>query len=111
VRVRRNEGVAIHVGPEPCAGTREDTGEASAGERTGQPLSRESDKSQGADTVTYVEGNTVGHVSASVRSALRGLRAAKPANKSEGSEAESVERREGPRGTRTGTACAGHRAG
>ena len=74
MRVRRNEGVATHIGPEPCAGIGEDTGEASAGERTGQPLGRESDKSQGADTVTYVEGNTVGHVSASVRSALRGLK-------------------------------------
>jgi hypothetical protein len=27
VRVRCNEGVAIHIDPEPCAGTREDTGE------------------------------------------------------------------------------------
>jgi hypothetical protein len=74
VRVRRNEGVAIHIGPEPCAGTREDAGEASAGERTGQPLSRESDFPQGADAVSFVEGNTVGHVNASVRSTLRGLR-------------------------------------
>jgi hypothetical protein len=37
VRVRRNEGVAIHIDPEPCAGIREDVGEASAGERIGQP--------------------------------------------------------------------------
>ena len=41
MEVRYDEGVAIHVGPEPCAGVREDAGEASAGERTGQPLSRE----------------------------------------------------------------------
>jgi hypothetical protein len=26
------EGIAIHIGPEPCAGVREDIGEASAGE-------------------------------------------------------------------------------
>jgi hypothetical protein len=38
VRVRRNEGVAIHIGPKPCAGIREDVGEASAGECIGQPL-------------------------------------------------------------------------
>ena len=74
MRVRRNEGVAIHIGPKPCGGIREDVDEASAGDRTGQPLSRESDKSQGADAVSFVEGNMVGHVSASVRSALRGLR-------------------------------------
>jgi hypothetical protein len=74
VRVRRNEGVAIHIGPEPCAGAREGVGEASAGERIGQPLSRESDFPQGADAVSLAEGNTGGHVSASVRSALRGLR-------------------------------------
>jgi hypothetical protein len=74
VRVRRNEGVATHIGPKPCAGIREGIGEASAGERIGQPLSRESDFSQGADEVTYSEGNTVGHASASVQPALRGLR-------------------------------------
>jgi hypothetical protein len=74
VRVRRNEGLATHIDPEPCAGTSEDTGEASAGERIGQPSSRESDKSQSADAVCFAEGNMVGHVSASVRSTLRGLR-------------------------------------
>lgn len=74
MRVRRDEGVAIHIGPEPCAVVREDVGEASAGDRAGQPLSRESDISQGADAVTYAESNTVGHISASVLPILRGLR-------------------------------------
>ena len=60
MRVRRNEGVAIHIDPKPCVGIREGVGEASAGERIGQPLSRESDKSQGADAVSSSEGNTVG---------------------------------------------------
>ena len=41
MEVHYDEGIAIHIGPEPCAGIREDVGEASAGERTGQPLSRE----------------------------------------------------------------------
>ena len=45
MKVRRDEGVANHIGPEPCAGTREGTGEASVGESTGQPLSRERIKS------------------------------------------------------------------
>jgi hypothetical protein len=74
VRVRRNEGVAIHIDPKPCTVIREDGGEASAGERIGQPLSRESDKSLGADAVTLAEGNTTGRASASARSTLRGLR-------------------------------------
>jgi hypothetical protein len=74
VKVRRNEGVATHIDPKPCAGIRKDIGEASAGECTGQPLSRESDLTQGADAVSTAEGNMVGHASASDRSALRGLR-------------------------------------
>jgi hypothetical protein len=43
VRVRCNEGVATHIDPAPCAGIREDAGEAWVGECIGQPLSRESD--------------------------------------------------------------------
>ncbi len=42
VKVRHDEGVANRIGLKPCAGVREVVGEASAGERTGQPLSRES---------------------------------------------------------------------
>jgi hypothetical protein len=41
VQVRCDEGVAIHIGPEPCFVVREGGGEASVGERIGQPLSRE----------------------------------------------------------------------
>jgi hypothetical protein len=40
VEVRHGEGVANHTGPEPCVYIREDGGEASVGEFTGQPLSR-----------------------------------------------------------------------
>jgi hypothetical protein len=74
VKVRCSEGLAIHTDPKPCAGVREDVGEASAGESIGQPSSRESDFAQGADAVSYAEGNTIGHVSASAQSTLRGLR-------------------------------------
>jgi hypothetical protein len=42
VKVRHDEGVATRIGPEPCAVCREAGGEASAGEHTGRPLSRES---------------------------------------------------------------------
>jgi hypothetical protein len=41
VQVRCDEGIAIHIGPEPCALTREGEGEASVGECAGQPLSRD----------------------------------------------------------------------
>jgi hypothetical protein len=42
VQVHCDEGVASHIGPESCAGSREGAGEALTGERAGQPLSRES---------------------------------------------------------------------
>jgi hypothetical protein len=56
VQVPYGEGVAIHIGPEPCAGARKVAGEASAGECTGQPLNRERPIIPGADTVPNVEG-------------------------------------------------------
>jgi hypothetical protein len=74
VGVHCDEGVAIRIGPEPCAGAREGTGEASVGECTGQPLSRERHMVPGADAVEWAEGNTYGRDSASVRMARRGRR-------------------------------------
>jgi hypothetical protein len=74
VRVHYDEGVANHIGPEPCAGVREDVGEASAGDRIGQPLSREIDVILGADAVLLAEGEMGGHAIASVCLAQRGLR-------------------------------------
>ena len=41
MQVRCDEGIANHIGPKPCAGIREGVGEASAGERIGQPLSHD----------------------------------------------------------------------
>lgn len=41
MQVHYDEGVANHIGPQPCADIREDAGEASVGEHAGQPLSRE----------------------------------------------------------------------
>jgi hypothetical protein len=41
VQVHCDEGVATRIGPESCAGVREDVGEALTGEHTGQPSSRE----------------------------------------------------------------------
>lgn len=51
MKVHCDEGVANHIGPEPCTVVREGKGEASAGERTGQPLSRERILIPGADAV------------------------------------------------------------
>ena len=74
MQVHYDEGVAIHIGPEPCAGIREGAGEASAGEGIGQPLSRERSTVPGADAFQIAEGKTDGRVNASARSARRGRR-------------------------------------
>jgi len=57
VQVHRNEGVAIHIGPESCAGGREAVREALTGERVGQPLSRENDDSRVPTFILCAEGN------------------------------------------------------
>ena len=41
MKVHCGEGVTNHTGPKPCATDCEVRGEASAGERIGQPLSRD----------------------------------------------------------------------
>ena len=74
MQVPYGEGVAIHIGPEPCAGVREDVGEASAGESTGQPLNRERPIIPDADTVLNVEGNMDRRVIASAWTIRRGHR-------------------------------------
>jgi len=58
VQVHCDEGVANHIGPEPCVGLREHVGEASAGENVGQPLSGENRLIPGADALLEAEGNT-----------------------------------------------------
>jgi hypothetical protein len=71
VEVRHDEGVAIHIGPKPCIAGREVSGEASVGEGTGQPLSRDRNI-LGADAVEIAEGNMVEHANASARATWRG---------------------------------------
>ncbi len=56
MKVHCDEGVATHIGPEPCADIREDTGEASVGESIGQPSSREKYCSPSADVLINAEG-------------------------------------------------------
>ena len=74
MQVRCDEGVATHIGPEPCVGTREGVGEASAGECIGQPLSREMKVVPGADALRIAEGNTGRRARASTCLTPRGLR-------------------------------------
>jgi hypothetical protein len=74
VQVHCDEGVAIHIGSEPCISVREGRDEASAGERIGQPLSRERTLIPGADAVIQVEGDMDGCDSASIQPARRGRR-------------------------------------
>ena len=74
MQVPYDEGIANHIGPEPCAGIREDVGEASAGERAGQPLSRDRKLIPGADAVCVVEGNMSKSANASTWATRRGRR-------------------------------------
>ena len=74
MKVHCDEGLAIHVAPDPCAGAREGVGEASVGERIGQPLSRETVINLGADVVYSTEGKTDRCVTASICRTRRGLR-------------------------------------
>ena len=74
MQVHCDEGVAIHIGPEPCVGVREHVGEASVGENVGQVLSRENRLIPGADAMLEAEGDTDGCATASTRSARRGRR-------------------------------------
>jgi hypothetical protein len=74
VQVHYGEGVAIRIGPEPCVGTREGDGEASVGERIGQPLSRVNKIVPSADVFRITEGNMDGRANASACLARRGRR-------------------------------------
>ena len=74
MQVHYDEGIANHIDTEPCAGIREDVGEASAGERAGQPLSRDRKLIPGADAVCVVEGNMSKSVNASTWATRRGRR-------------------------------------
>ena len=74
MQVHYGEGLAIHIGPEPCVGTREGAGEASAGEHTGQPLSRESLNQSGCRRGQNHGRQHGGRVIASARPARRGRR-------------------------------------
>jgi len=74
VQVHYDEGVANYIGPKPCADIREEVGEASVGERTGQPLSRERKLFLGADAVCVAEGKMFECAIASARMTRRGRR-------------------------------------
>ena len=74
MKVRCDEGVANHIGPESCAVRREVHGEALTGVRIGQPLSRERLLVPGADAVQKAESNTSGRAIASARTTRRGRR-------------------------------------
>ena len=74
MQVHHDEGVANRIDLESCANTREGIGEALTGERIGQPLSRESTLTPGADVVPVTEGNTDGHDNASAQTVRRGRR-------------------------------------
>ena len=74
MQVHYDEGIANHIGPEPCAGVREGVGEASVGERAGQPLSRDRKHIPGADAFFAWEGEMPKSANASAWAARRGQR-------------------------------------
>jgi len=74
VQVHRDEGIANHIDLKPCAGARKGVGEASAEERTGQPLSRDSFDIPSADAVLKAEGNMSDRAIASGPMTWRGRR-------------------------------------
>jgi hypothetical protein len=60
VKVRHDEGISNHIGPEPCVAARKDVNEASVEEGIGQPLSPEI-RSSGCRRLSRAEGNTAKH--------------------------------------------------
>jgi hypothetical protein len=68
------EGVAIHGGPESCAGVREGVGEVLTGVRVGGAIEPRNLWSRGADAVVKAEGNIGGGVIASRGRTPRGQR-------------------------------------
>jgi len=75
VEVLYDEGLANHIGPEPCGGLREGTGrEVGRGARRRGMAPRKL-LVQSADACGRVEGNIEEHGTASASRALRGLRA------------------------------------
>ena len=70
-----SEGLATHIDPESCAGTREGVGEALTGARAGRVLSRENKTNFGVPTLYgETEGHTKSRAMASDSSTPRGLR-------------------------------------
>ena len=74
MKVHCDEGVANHIGPEPCAVVCKGGGEASAGESIGQPLSLENYVHLGRRRVTHRGRQHVRRASASAWTAQRGQR-------------------------------------
>ena len=73
MQVRYDEGVATHIGSEPCVVAREGAGEASAGDYTGQPSSRDREIVPGADDVTWWRVRQFGDADGRDRQHQRGI--------------------------------------
>ena len=59
VKVRYDEGLTNHIGPESCVAVREGGREALTGERAGQAIERRNIALRGAHALLTAEGNTV----------------------------------------------------
>ena len=74
MKVHYDEGIANHIGPEPCAVVRKGGSEASAGECIGRPLSLENYIHLGRRRVVHRGRQYVRRANASAWTAQRGLR-------------------------------------
>jgi hypothetical protein len=74
VQVHCDERVAIYISPEPCAGLREDVGEASAGECIGQVMEPRKELHPGCRRRSYCGRQNERRRYASIRSIRRGQR-------------------------------------
>lgn len=74
MKVHYDEGVAIHIGPESCAGAREGVREALTGGCIGQPSSRERNNPRAPTQSSTRKATRTGAQVASARTARRGQR-------------------------------------
>lgn len=63
MKVHHDEGVATHIGLEPCGAIREEGAEASVEERAGRPSSRESFSSREPTVFPYRKATCAGALS------------------------------------------------
>src|SRR6266542_2903643 len=104
------EGVAIHGGPESCAGVREGVGEALIGVRVGWAIEPRNQRIGVPTPYKWAEGNIVGRVIASGRRTLRACAESPCARTGRPDGCPSVSMMPRPTGSRGGVSACGRAA-